>query len=119
MKKTQALHNFFSGFEIKAYPSQAVPKDAEPPYLTYAKGMSPDGFSSTVHIYHRTTSELIADDKVEEICNALRNGGKKLFCDDGQLWLTLEQPEWYAGSEEDSVKHRIINVSIVDLSQGV
>lgn len=117
MTKSEALHRFMSGFNIKAYPINAVPKDAELPYLTYTKGFSPEGYSATINIYFYTTSEAVPDAKAEEICESLRNGGVQIPCDNGQLWLGLETPEWYSASEEDqNIKHRVINISINDFT---
>lgn len=116
MTKSGALHSFWNGFGLKAYPSNAVPMDAVLPFMTYTKGFAPDGYSSTVHIYYHTESEAVPDKKAEEICQALRNGGVQIPCDGGALWLTLETPEWYAAedAEDQAMKHRIVNVSITD-----
>ena len=124
MTKTGALHTFWSQFGLPAYPANQVPSDKAAneedvvrlPFLTYTKGFSHEGYSSTVHLYYRTESEAIPDEKAEEICQRLRYGGVQIPCDGGQLWLTLENPEWYAAEDQDDhvMKHRIINVLITD-----
>lgn len=117
MTKTQALHRWMEGWGIKAFSRESIPEKTELPYLTYDKGFSPDGYASTVHIFYRTTSELIPDNKVEEICNSLRRGGVQIPCDGGQLWLTLAFPEWYSATDTDAtIKHRVINLTITDFT---
>ena len=79
--KTQALYNFFSGFELPAYEENTVPTGAnvpELPYITYATATS--GFDSDVQIsaslWYKGFSWEDADRKAAEINAALAHGGK-------------------------------------------
>lgn len=100
---------------MPAYPQNQIPEDTAPPYLTYSKGFDREGYAATIHVFCRTESELVADNKADEICDAISDGGIQIPCDGGQLWITLERPKWYAAVETDrTVKHRVINYNISD-----
>lgn len=118
MTKSESLHKWMSSHGLIAYPMYAVPNNAELPYLTYSKGFSPDGYAAAIHLYYRTSSEAVPDAKAEEICEKLRCGGLQLAVDNGTLFLTLDNPEWYAVSDqaEPDYKHRVINVNICDFT---
>lgn len=118
--KTQALQSFMESFDMPAYPQNQIPEDVSLPYLTYNKGFDRDGYSATVHVFLRTESELVADNKADEICDTIGDGGIQIPCDDGQLWITLDRPKWYASydnvadNENRIIKHRVINMNISD-----
>lgn len=116
MTKDKAIHAFFSSFGLTAYPANNVPDDTAFPWLTYE--MSVSGFAGasqiTVHLYFYTTSEAIPNDKAEEICGALRRGGRIVSYDGGAVWITLGDPEWFAQPDQGDrcIKHRIINMTL-------
>ena len=118
MTKSEAIHKWMSSHGMDAYPSNAVPDDAQLPYLTYIKGFSPEGYATTVHLYFRTSSEAVPDAKVEGICETLRYGGLQLPVDNGTLFLTLDNPEWYSMTDDadPDIKHRIININVCDFT---
>jgi len=120
MTKDKALHAFFSSFELPAYPENNVPHDLKYPWLTYELAVS--GFDNavpiTVHLYYYTTSEARPNAKAEEICKALRNGGKIISYDGGAVWVTLGNPEWFPQPDQGdrNIKHRLINLTLQYLS---
>lgn len=113
----KALHNFFGSFGIPAFPVGAVEDDAQFPWLTYEKAIGRN-VSTVVHLYYHTESESIPNEKAEEICSALREGGVRVDYDGGAIWITLGNPEWgdFTGDSEladgSTIKHRIINVTL-------
>jgi hypothetical protein len=116
MTKEQALHKFFNQFGIAGYRSTSVPDDAAFDYLTYTVPLSnfEDGpVSITVHTYHYTTSEAVADAKAEEIRQAIGMGGVLLPCDGGRIWLLWGSP-WCQSIFDDTnktLKRRYINIT--------
>lgn len=120
MNKAQLLHSIFSSFGIDAYSVSAVPgeeiEDVELPYLTYEKRIG-ESSEVTVNVYYYSNSELIADNKAEEICERFRNGGETYSYDGGALWVTTSSPEWFAISEgKPELKHRVVNLTVHDLT---
>lgn len=121
MTKSESLFKFFSSFGLPAYPRDAVlsedgKEEVELPYLTFGKGIS-DDYSTEIHLFYYTESEALPDNKAEEICDILRNGGRIISHDKGRIWITLGSPEWYSVPDEESkfIKHRLININVKDL----
>lgn len=120
MTKDAALYQFFNNFGIEAYPKNKVPDDTIFPWMTYE--LSIPGFGNTAeitcHLYYHTESEDVPNSKAEDICASLRHGGKMILCDGGALWIKTSSPEWYSSADEEdsTVQHRIINLSIEDLT---
>ncbi len=115
MTKEAALRKFFSGFGLRAYPSTAVPDEAELPYLSYTVATDNyygESVSLTVQIWDYTTQESPLNAKVREISKAISPGGINLFCDGGYIKLTRGSP-WCnnsIGEGDNKVKMRQLNV---------
>lgn len=116
MNKTAALHDFFSGFGIPAYPETSVPNDTVFPWLTYTPVVdSLDGgeVSLTVNLWYYTESESIPNAKAREIEKVIGIGGKILNCDDGKIWIKRGTP-WCQSLSDDTdrtIKRRYINIT--------
>jgi hypothetical protein len=115
MTKDAALYSFFSGFGITACASTAVPSDIVFPYLTYtpiydAWGGEP--VSLTVNLWYYGASEKPANEKAQEISQALE-GGKVLQCDEGFIWLHRGTPFCQNIAQEDNnnIKGRYLNIT--------
>lgn len=114
MTKGEALQNFFSGFDMMAYPINAVPQDVVLPYLTYtpATAAFEDGeVSVTVDCWFCTDNEAIPNAKAAEISERIGRGGTTIRCEDGFVWLKRGSP--FCQSVEMSDKHikrRHINI---------
>lgn len=114
MKKKwyEALHDFFNGFGIVGYPVGGVPDEVNLPYLTYERRFGKK-VNIVVHLYYYTRSESIPNEKAEEICESCRHGGKQVPYENGTIWINTGDPEWFAAeSENNTVKHRIINLTL-------
>ena len=115
MTKAQALHQFFSGFDIPAYPTSNVPDDAIFPFLTYelvtgAWGGAP--VALTVNLWYYTTSEKTPNAKAHEISEAI-GFGKVLKCEDGFIWLRRGTP-WCQNLRDEAdpiIKRRYLNIT--------
>lgn len=122
MTKEASLKQFFSGFGITAYPSTAVPKDVEFPYLTYEVITSAwqDGeVGITVNLWYFTTQEGSPNAKARELSEAIGRGGRLLPCDGGYIWLKRGAP-WcqnLTDATNANIKRRYINVTAEYLTE--
>lgn len=121
MTKDKALHAFFTGFDIPAYPSNAVlNEEGEPdvifPYLTYTPVFDAWGgepVSLTVNLWYRTESEAVPNAKAQELSSAIGLGGRLVPCDEGYIWIKRGSPWCQSLSDETdpAIKRRYINVT--------
>lgn len=116
MTKTEALYNFWKGFGIDAYPSNAIPDDVYLPFLTFEKRID-ESAETTIHLYYHTESEKIPDAKAEEISSSLMSG-KIVKYDGGAFVINISSPAWYSVADQSDadMKHRIINTTVSDLT---
>ena len=120
--KTQALYNFFSGFELPAYEENTVPtgKNApELPYITYATATS--GFDDNVQIsaslWYKGYSWEGADRKAAEINAALAHGGKMIPYTGGALWIRRGTPfAQHMADDDDTIRRIYLNLTAEYLS---
>lgn len=122
MTETQALHNFWNGFGLKAYPSTSVPEDTTFPWLTYEVQTSHFGsqpVNVAVNLWYHTDSEAIPNAKAKEIADEIGFGGVTVPCDNGVLWIKRGAP-WcinLADETDISIKRRQLNVTIEYLTR--
>ena len=113
MDAEQALHSFWSSFDLPAYDENSVPENAQLPYITYS--VSYDSFGSdvsmTASVWDRTMSWERLTSKVHEISHAITDGGRILHTDNGGIWLRKGNPFYQRmGDVDDSIKRMYINV---------
>lgn len=116
MDKAQALHNFWSSFDIPAYDENSVPDNATMPYITYE--VSTGSFENeqllTASLWYRSSSWRDITAKSEEIAHKIYSlRGSAIPIDNGYLRL------WEGGSplfqrmsepSDDMVKRLVINL---------
>lgn len=115
MDKAQAIHDFWSGFDLPAYDESSVPDNAVMPYITY--NVVTDGLDSVLplhgSLWYRTTSWESISKKAEDIAQALGENGyliKKI--DDGYVWMQKGRPFAQRMTDEDEQVRRIyVNVT--------
>ena len=117
MTATGSLYNFFSGFGIPAYPSNAVPDDTTFPWLTYdvATGFFGDGdIPITVNLWYHTESEADPNRKAAEIAEAVGFNGALITCDTGAIWIKRSAPfcQNLADENDPLIKRRLINLAL-------
>lgn len=113
MTKERALNQFFSGFGITAYPSNAVPNDTTFPWLTYTTPVGYDGdVSAEVNLWYHTESEATPNKKASEIAEAIGVGGVTIPYDEGLIWIKRGNPFSNAltDANDATIKRRQINV---------
>ena len=110
MDKAQAIHDFWSGFDLPAYDESSVPDNAVMPYITY--NVVTDGLDSVLplhgSLWYRTTSWEGISKKAEDIAQALGENGyliKKI--DDGYVWMQKGRPFAQRMTDEDEQVRRI------------
>lgn len=114
MTKYQALHNFYSSFEIPAYEENSVPQKAKLPYITYeviTSEFDGENIALSCQIYDKSNSLVNLNRITEQLSERLR-GGFKLVCDDGYIMLYRGEP--FAQTHptgDETVKAKYINIS--------
>lgn len=110
MNKEQAIHTFWSSFNIPAYDEASVPDNAKMPYITYR--VVTDSLDNvcnlTGSIWYRSTSWKEISDKSAEIARYVaREGFTRLKLDNGYVWFTKGTPFAQRMADEDDTVRRI------------
>lgn len=116
MDKEQAIHAFWSSFEIPAYDENTVPDDAEMPYITYNVVINNVGGVTllTASVWYRSTSWAEISAKVSEIAEKLAlNGYYSITLDDGVVWFVQGTPfaQRMSDPEDDMIRRYYLNVT--------
>lgn len=114
MTAEQAIHSFWSSFNLTAYDENSVPDDAALPYITYS--LSYDTFDNQVsmvaNLWYQSTSWLGITNKLHEISEEITQGGKVLTTNNGYIWIKRGSPFGQRmGDVENDIKRMLINVS--------
>ena len=112
MDKSQAVHNFWSGFSIPAYDENSVPGDAALPYITYSVATDSLGnpVALTGSVWYKSTSWEAASRKADEIAEGI-GSHKVIALDNGYLYLTKGTPFTQRMPDpDDTIKRIYINI---------
>lgn len=76
MDKAQAIHNFWSSFDLPAYDENSVPDNAVMPYITYSVVTDSLEYITllTGSLWYRETSWEDISKKSDEISSSLKDG---------------------------------------------
>ena len=115
MDKAQAIHNFWSGFDLPAFDEIDVPdkldgRPVEMPYITYnVYTDSLDGMLTlNASIWYRETTWKNVTKKAEEIAEYIvKMSPPSIEIDNGRLYLTKGTPFAQRLSDEDDMVKRI------------
>lgn len=113
MDKAQAIHSFWSSFELTAYDENTVDEDAEMPYITYS--VSTDSLDEPVTLYgslwYKSTSWEEISKKVEEIAEYI-DEASPIKLDKGYLWVMKGTPfaQRMSDPSSDLIRRIYINV---------
>lgn len=118
MNKYQAIYQWFNSFGIPFYVDTNVPNEKEItyPYGTYQNITDTwaKSVSITVRLYYRSTSEVEINKMADKIGASLKDGGQRILCDDGMMWLTTGTPFCQAilDDTDTTIKSRYININV-------
>ena len=115
MTKAAAIYQFWNRFGLTAYEENAVPDDADFPYITYQ--LITDSFDYEIplaaSIWYRSESWTAINAKAEEVSQKISRGGKIIPCDGGAIWLKRGKPFAQSmGDESDNlIKRKYLNIT--------
>ena len=121
MNKAQALHEFWSSFDIPAIDEVSAYdlKDNQllelgDTYITYeaATDEIDRKVSLTASVWDRSTSWATVTGKAEEISEAISYGGVTVPYDGGSLWITRGTPFTQRTVVEEDYDYRRITINI-------
>lgn len=96
MDKGQALQTFWASFGLPAYEQGTVPEEAVMPYITYNVAFG--NFDSTVtlngDLWYQSKAWKDADQKTEQISQAIGRRGYRTRIDGGHLWIKKQMPKF-------------------------
>lgn len=116
MDKLQALHAFWSGFNLKAYDETSVPDSAQLPYITYE--VSSDDFGNplarSASLWYRDSGWGAITAKEQEISDFIGRGGRMIAYDGGAIWLRKGTPwaQRMGDSSDDMIRRIVLSVVI-------
>ena len=116
MDKFQAIHSFWSKFNLPAYDGQDVPDDATMPYITYEASADSIGNMLPLNgsLWYRSNSWKDISKKADEIAETIAKEGFNIISIDsprGYLFITKGTPFAQRMRDEDEqVKRIYINI---------
>lgn len=114
MNKSQALYQFWSGFDLPAYDENSVPDDTPFPYITYSEATDSLGnvVQLTASIWDRNNSWERLSLKTDEIAEKIgKNGYHIMSLDGGYVWFVKGTPfAQRMGDPDKTIKRVYLNV---------
>ena len=120
MDKEQALHSFWSQFDVPAYDRFTVPDKATYPRITYEVATDNIGSQTilTASIWDRSTSWTSVTDICHKIEATLGLGGQTIVYDGGMLWVKRGTPfAQRMADEDDSIRRIVVNIEVEFISE--
>lgn len=116
MNALQALHEFWSGFGLKAYDENSVPDNTALPYLTYEASKDSFGntFAQTANLWYRSSSWAEITEKEQEIADFITRGGRMIAYDEGAIWIRRGSPwaQRMAEPDDEMIRRVVLNVYV-------
>ena len=117
MDKAQAIHNFWSGFGLKAWDELTVPDNAPMPYITYSVQSDSIGnpVSMRASIWDRSTSWELVTKKAEAIAkHIVEQYPAAIPIDGGRIYFTKGTPFAQRMADTDEQVRRIYLIVMVE-----
>ena len=120
MTKNAAIQQFFSSFELTAFPATSVPTSGEDkpefPYITYIVSTDSElnRLAVTASLWYRTESWVPLNAKVDEISRIV-GAGQVVLCDGGAIIIRRGSP-WAQPMGDDSdnmIKRKILSFEML------
>lgn len=120
MDSWQALHAFWSGFDVPAYDEQTVFDERYSPaypHITYESAAGTNGNTEllTASLWDMTASWSWLKQKAEEIKHAIGYGGLKMEVEGGGIWIKLPETSPFSRpmpSGEDNILRIQMNIEV-------
>ena len=118
MDKAQAIHQFWSSFDLTAIDEQSAYDekiDLPDNYITYELQTSNfgDPLSLTASLWYYTTSWKDITDKTDEIARYIGYGGKIIAVDGGYIWIKLGTPfAQRMATEQENYRRIILSITV-------
>lgn len=118
MDKAQAIHQFWSSFNLTAIDEQSAYDekiDLPDKYITYELQTSNfgDPLSLTASLWYYTTSWKDITDKADEIARYIGYGGKIIAVDGGYIWIKLGTPfAQRMATEQENYRRIILSITV-------
>lgn len=122
LDKEQAIHAFWSSFDLTAYDESTVPTGENAPdfpYITY--NVVTDSFDGTnadtsmyASLWYKSRSWADITAKKDDIAEAIGYGGKQIPVDGGYIWIKRGTPfaQRLADDSDDTIRRIYINISV-------
>ena len=124
MDKSQALHSFWSSFQLPAFDENTVPNgDNKPsyPYITYdvVIGEFDEFTAMSASLWDYGSSWSTITTKLAEISAKIGKGGCIVPCDGGALWIKMGSPfAQRIGDSNDMIRRIYINIVVEYVTAG-
>lgn len=122
MDKAQALHNFWSGFNMPAYDELTVPDNAALPYITYE--VKTDSFENKMNlsasIWNRSTSWAAVEQKAAEIAQFIQKQNPcTIRIDGGRMYIVKGTPfaQRMLDPSDDGVRRIVLSIDVEFLTE--
>lgn len=118
MDRAQAIHAFWSSFNLTAIDEQsAYDTTMELPdnYITYEVQTANIGDTVflTASLWYKSTSWAAISQKADEIAEYIGYGGRVLPVADGYIWIKLGSPfAQRMAVEQDNIRRIVMNISV-------
>ena len=122
MDKAQAIHNFWSGFDLRAYDENTLPTNMQFPYITYNVATDSIGndVAMSASLWYKDNSWSDISRKTEEIAKAVECADKRIAkIDNGYVWFKKGSP--FASRMNDpndpQIRRMVINLTVEYLTE--
>lgn len=122
MDKAQAVHNFWSSFDLRAYDENTLPTDMQFPYITYNVATDSIDYNveMTGNLWYKSNTWSEISQKAEEIAKAVECTDKRIEkIDNGYAWFKKGSP--FASRMNDpndpQIRRMVINLTVEYLTQ--
>lgn len=122
MDKAEAIHDFWSSFDLYAIDEQSAydtRKDLPSKYISYELQTSNmgDSVALTASLWYRSNTWEEITQKADEIAEYIGYGGRVLPIDNGFIWVKLGTPfAQRLDAEKDSFRRIVLNIMVDFLS---
>lgn len=122
MNKEQALHSFWSSFNLPTYDENSVPSEEERikisgsafPIITYevVTGDFDTELPMAASLWYRSDSWAAITEKANEIERAITRGGRMVSYEGGAFWLRKRNSMRMSEPTDDMIRRILMNLTV-------